>query len=58
MLGPGLRERLVFAVAVAYLTHPEDHSATIVDLEEGKVVATFGTGRRPEGIAWAPKSKR
>jgi DNA-binding beta-propeller fold protein YncE len=37
----------------AYLSNPEDHSATIVDLEEGRVVTTLRTGRRPDGIAWA-----
>jgi DNA-binding beta-propeller fold protein YncE len=39
----------------AYLTNPEDHSATIVDLDAGRVVSTVKTGRRPDGIAWAPK---
>lgn len=39
----------------AYLTNPEDHSATIVDLEEGRVLSTLKTGKRPDGIAWAPK---
>jgi DNA-binding beta-propeller fold protein YncE len=39
----------------AYLTNPEDHSATIVDLEEGRVVSTLKTGKRPDGIAWAAK---
>lgn len=39
----------------AYLTNPEDHSATIVDLEQGRVLTTVKTGRRPDGIAWAPK---
>ena len=38
----------------AYLTNPEAHSATIVDLEEGRVVTTIATGKRPDGIAWAP----
>jgi DNA-binding beta-propeller fold protein YncE len=38
----------------AYLTNPADHSATIVDLEDGRVLATQKTGRRPDGIAWAP----
>ena len=42
----------------AYLTNPEDHSATIVDLEEGRVVTTVKTGKRPDGIAWAPKTER
>ena len=39
----------------AYLSNPEDHSATIVDLEQGRVVTTVKTGKRPDGIAWAPK---
>ena len=39
----------------AYLTNPEDHSATIVDLEEGRVISTLKTGKRPDGIAWAAK---
>lgn len=39
----------------AYFSNPEDHSATIVDLEAGRVVATVKTGRRPDGIAWVPK---
>ena len=42
----------------AYVTNPEDHSATIVDLEEGRVLATVKTGRRPDGIAWLPKTAR
>ena len=41
----------------AYLSNPEDHSATIVDLEQGRVVTTVKTGRRPDGIAWAPKTE-
>lgn len=40
----------------AYLTNPADHSATIVDLDEGRVVATVKTGKRPDGIAWVPKT--
>lgn len=40
----------------AYLTNPEDHSATVVDLEAGRVVTTLTTGKRPDGIAWAPKA--
>ena len=39
----------------AYLTNPEDHSATIVDLEEGRVISTLKTGKRPDGIAWVAK---
>ena len=41
----------------AYLSNPEDHSATIVDLEQGRVLTTVKTGRRPDGIAWAPKTE-
>lgn len=36
----------------AYLTNPGDASATIVDLEAGRIVATIKTGTRPDGIAW------
>jgi DNA-binding beta-propeller fold protein YncE len=39
----------------AYLTNPEDHSATVVDLDAGRVLATIKTGRKPDGIAWAPR---
>jgi DNA-binding beta-propeller fold protein YncE len=42
----------------AYVTNPEAHSATIVDLGAGRVLATFETGRRPDGIAWAPGAAR
>ena len=42
----------------AYLSNPADHSATIVDLEEGRVLSTVKTGRRPDGIAWAPQVDR
>ena len=41
----------------AYLTNPEDHSATIVDIEEGRVLSTLKTGKRPDGIAWAAKAE-
>lgn len=37
---------------LAYVTNPEDHSATIVDVDAGRVVATVKTRRRPDGIAW------
>ena len=40
----------------AYLSNPEDHSATIVDLEEGRVITTVKTGKRPDGVAWVPKT--
>lgn len=36
----------------AYLTNPEAHSASIVELGSGRVT-TVPTGRRPDGIAWA-----
>lgn len=36
----------------AYLTNPGDASATIVDLQAGRIVATVKTGTRPDGIAW------
>ena len=39
----------------AYLSNPDDHSATIVDLAQGRVLTTVKTGRRPDGIAWAPR---
>jgi DNA-binding beta-propeller fold protein YncE len=38
----------------AYVTNPAAHSVTIVDLADGRV-ATLPTGKRPDGIAWAPK---
>jgi DNA-binding beta-propeller fold protein YncE len=41
----------------AYLTNPEAHSASIVDLADGGV-STLPTGRRPDGIAWAPNPMR
>ena len=37
----------------AYLTNPTENSATVVDLDEGRVLTTFPTGKRPDGIAWA-----
>jgi DNA-binding beta-propeller fold protein YncE len=40
----------------AYLSNPEDHSVTIVDLEEGRVLTTVKTGRRPDGVAWGSKA--
>jgi DNA-binding beta-propeller fold protein YncE len=36
-----------------YLTNPEAHSVTIVDLGDGRVT-TLPAGKRPDGIAWAP----
>ena len=40
----------------AYLTNPEDHSATVVDVEEGRVLTTVKTGKRPDGIAWTSRA--
>ena len=37
----------------AYLTNPDANSATIVELADGSVT-TLQTGKRPDGIAWAP----
>ena len=39
----------------AYVTNPEDHSATIVDIENGRVLSTVKTGKKPDGIAWVGK---
>jgi DNA-binding beta-propeller fold protein YncE len=41
----------------AYLTNPDAHSATIVELGDGRVTTTQ-TGKRPDGIGWAPNSTR
>lgn len=38
----------------AYLTNPEAHSLSIIDIEGGRVLATLPTGRRPDGVAWVP----
>lgn len=37
----------------AFLTNPADNSVTVVDIVAGKQVATFRTGKTPDGIAWA-----
>jgi len=37
----------------AFLTNPEDNSVSVVDLKAARHVATFKTGRTPDGIAWA-----
>lgn len=42
----------------AYLSNPADNSATIFDVEEGRVLNTVPTGRRPDGIAWVAKTGR
>ena len=38
----------------AFLTNPDDHSMTIVDLESLRLVKTVPTGKKPDGIAWSP----
>ena len=38
----------------AFLTNPEDHSMSVVDLVSLRMVKTVPTGRKPDGIAWAP----
>jgi DNA-binding beta-propeller fold protein YncE len=38
----------------AYLTNPGDNSMAVVDILEGRLIATEPIGRRPDGIAWAP----
>ena len=37
----------------ALLTNPEDNSVSVVDIIAGKQVATFKTGKTPDGIGWA-----
>ena len=37
----------------AFLTNPGDNSVTVIDLVVGRHVATFRTGKTPDGIAWA-----
>lgn len=37
----------------AFLTNPEDHTVSVVDIEAGKLLATFRTGKTPDGIGWA-----
>ena len=39
----------------AYLTNPDANSASIVSLGDSRVT-TLQTGKRPDGIAWAPHS--
>ena len=41
----------------AYVSNPDAHSSTIVDLAAGRVVTTLQTGRKPDGIAWVPRSR-
>jgi DNA-binding beta-propeller fold protein YncE len=37
----------------AFLTNPVDDSVSVVDIVAGKQLATFKTGKRPDGIGWA-----
>lgn len=37
----------------AFLTNPEAHTVSVVDIEAGKLLATFRTGKTPDGIGWA-----
>ncbi|HKS28641.1 MAG TPA: PQQ-binding-like beta-propeller repeat protein, partial [Pyrinomonadaceae bacterium] len=37
----------------AFLTNPDDNSVSVVDIVAGKLLATFQTGKKPDGIGWA-----
>ncbi len=37
----------------AFLTNPDDNSVSVVDIVAGKQLATFQTGKKPDGIGWA-----
>lgn len=37
----------------ALLTNPDANSVSVVDIVTGRVLTTFQTGTRPDGIAWA-----
>lgn len=37
----------------ALLTNPDDNSVSVVDIVNGKLLTTFQTGKRPDGIGWA-----
>ena len=37
----------------AFLTNPQDHSLSVVDLVSLRQLKTVPTGRKPDGIAWA-----
>jgi DNA-binding beta-propeller fold protein YncE len=37
----------------AFLTNPVDNSISVVDIVAGKLLATFQTGKKPDGIGWA-----
>jgi DNA-binding beta-propeller fold protein YncE len=36
----------------AFLSNPEDHSVSVVDLESMRQLASFKTGQKPDGIGW------
>jgi DNA-binding beta-propeller fold protein YncE len=36
-----------------FLTNPDDHTVSVVDIKAGKQVKTFKTGLKPDGIGWA-----
>jgi YVTN family beta-propeller protein len=37
----------------AFLTNPDDNSVSVVDIVAAKLLATFQTGKKPDGIGWA-----
>lgn len=37
----------------ALLTNPRDNSVSVVDIVDGRQLATFQTGKQPDGIGWA-----
>jgi YVTN family beta-propeller protein len=37
----------------AFLTNPDDDTVSVVDIVAGKVLSTFRTGKKPDGIGWA-----
>lgn len=37
----------------AFLTNPVENSVSVVDIADGKLLATFQTGKKPDGIGWA-----
>jgi DNA-binding beta-propeller fold protein YncE len=37
----------------AFLTNPDDHTVSVVDIKAGKQLAAFQTGKKPDGIGWA-----
>jgi len=42
----------------AFLTNPADHTMSVVDLQSLQQVKTVATGRKPDGVAWAPRVGR